>query len=284
MAVESSPKERPKTCRARSGLTLVRRFGHCSTATSENHRKPPASTEPHPLIVVFIPATRPVAAANQVALSSESTLVAACARKPCLFDSHSIDFSAVIERVKQIATESVETKRDFFGANAERVVRAAEIIIDSIKAGGKVLIFGNGGSAADAQHIAAELVNRLSYDRPPIAAIALTTDTSILTSVGNDATFDELFERQLRALGRAGDVAVAISTSGNSPNVLRAVEAAREFRIATIGLTGNSGGKLAAAVDLALVVGTQSTQRIQETHITIGHILCELIEENLFPQ
>ena len=190
----------------------------------------------------------------------------------------------MIERVKQIATESVETKRDFFGANAERVVRAAEIIIDSIKAGGKVLIFGNGGSAADAQHIAAELVNRLSYDRPPIAAIALTTDTSILTSVGNDATFDELFERQLRALGRAGDVAVAISTSGNSPNVLRAVEAAREFRIATIALTGNSGGKLAAAVDLALVVGTQSTQRIQETHITIGHILCELIEENLFPQ
>ncbi|MFY9609474.1 MAG: D-sedoheptulose 7-phosphate isomerase [Blastocatellia bacterium] len=190
----------------------------------------------------------------------------------------------MIERVKQIATESVETKRDFFEANSEQVVRAAEIIIDSIKSGGKVLIFGNGGSAADAQHIAAELVNRLAYDRPPIAAIALTTDTSILTSVGNDSTFDELFERQLRALGRAGDVAVAISTSGNSPNVLRAVEAARELRIGTIGLAGNRGGKLAAAVDLALVVGTHSTQRIQETHITIGHILCELIEENLFPK
>lgn len=190
----------------------------------------------------------------------------------------------MIERVKQIAAESVETKRDFFEANAEQVVRAAGMIIDSIKSDGKILIFGNGGSAADAQHIAAELVNRLGYDRPPIAAIALTTDTSILTSVGNDSTFDELFERQLRALGRAGDVAVAISTSGNSPNVLRAVEAARELRIRTIGLAGKSGGRLAAAVDLALVVGAQSTQRIQETHITIGHILCELIEESLFPR
>ncbi len=190
----------------------------------------------------------------------------------------------MIERVKQIAAESVKTKHDFFEANSEQVVRAAEIIIDSIKSGGKVLIFGNGGSAADAQHIAAELVNRLTYDRPPIAAIALTTDTSILTSVGNDSTFDELFERQLRALGRSGDVAVAISTSGNSPNVLRAVEAARALRIGTIGLAGNSGGRLAAAVDLALVVGNQSTQRIQETHITIGHILCELIEEHLFPK
>jgi D-sedoheptulose 7-phosphate isomerase len=146
------------------------------------------------------------------------------------------------------------------------------------------LIFGNGGSAADAQHIAAELVNRLNHDRPPIAAIALTTDSSILTSVGNDSTFDELFERQLRALGRAGDVALAISTSGNSPNVLRAVEAARELRIKTIGLAGRNGGRLAGAVDLALVVATESTQRIQETHITIGHILCELIEEALFSE
>lgn len=190
----------------------------------------------------------------------------------------------MIDRIQQIAHESLDAKRAFFDGQSDRVARAAEMLIAAIQAGGKVLIFGNGGSAADAQHIAAELVNRLTYDRPPIAAIALTTDTSILTSVGNDSTFDELFERQLRALGRAGDVAVAISTSGNSPNVLRAVEAARELRIGTIGLAGNSGGKLAAAVDLALVVGAQSTQRIQETHITIGHILCELIEENLYPK
>ncbi|HEX8184430.1 MAG TPA: SIS domain-containing protein, partial [Blastocatellia bacterium] len=179
------------------------------------------------------------------------------------------------ERIQQIARESIEAKRAFFESQSEKVALAAGVIIESIQSGGKVLIFGNGGSAADAQHIAAELVNRLNYDRPPIAAIALTTDTSILTSVGNDSTFDELFERQLRALGRAGDVAIAISTSGNSPNVLRAVEAARELSIKTVGMTGRSGGKLAAAVDVALVVEAQSTQRIQETHITIGHILCE---------
>jgi D-sedoheptulose 7-phosphate isomerase len=141
-----------------------------------------------------------------------------------------------------MAQESIETKKAFFDSHSDVVVRAAELLIASIKAGGKVLIFGNGGSAADAQHIAAELVNRLNYDRPPIAAIALTTDTSILTSVGNDSTFDDLFERQLRALGRQGDVAVAISTSGNSPNVLRAVEAARELGIATLALAGRGAG------------------------------------------
>lgn len=190
----------------------------------------------------------------------------------------------ITERIQQIAQESIDTKRAFFASHSDAVARAAEILIAAIQAGGKVLIFGNGGSAADAQHIAAELVNRLNHDRPPIAAIALTTDSSILTSVGNDSTFDELFERQLRALGRAGDVALAISTSGNSPNVLRAVEAARELGIKTIGLAGRNGGKLAGAVDLALVVATESTQRIQETHITIGHILCELIEEALFSE
>jgi D-sedoheptulose 7-phosphate isomerase len=188
----------------------------------------------------------------------------------------------MIERIRQLARQSIETKRAFFDSHADKVARAAEIIIESVKANGKILIFGNGGSAADAQHIAAELVNRLNYDRPPIAAIALTTDSSILTSIANDSSFDELFERQLRALGRAGDVAIAISTSGNSPNVLRAVEAARALGINTIGLLGRKGGKLAEAVDLALVVEGESTQHIQETHITIGHILCEIIEDALF--
>src|SRR6185369_15770816 len=144
----------------------------------------------------------------------------------------------MIERIQKIANESIEAKRKFFDTQAEAVARAAELIIASVRAGGKVLIFGNGGSAADAQHIAAELVNRLNYDRPPIAAIALTTDTSILTSVGNDSSFDKLFERQLRALGRRGDVALAISTSGNSANVLRAVAAARDLGITTIALSG----------------------------------------------
>ncbi|MEW6207477.1 MAG: D-sedoheptulose 7-phosphate isomerase [Acidobacteriota bacterium] len=188
------------------------------------------------------------------------------------------------ERIQQIAKESIETKRAFFDSHIDEVVRAAELILDSIRKGGKVLIFGNGGSAADAQHIAAELVNRLNYDRPPIAAIALTTDTSILTSVGNDSSFEELFERQVRALGRAGDVAIAISTSGNSPNAVRAVRAAREIGIRTVALAGRDGGKIAPLVDVALTVDARSTQRIQETHITIGHILCELIEEELYPK
>jgi D-sedoheptulose 7-phosphate isomerase len=188
----------------------------------------------------------------------------------------------MIQRVRQIAQESIEAKKAFFDSNAENVVLAAELLVTSIKAGGKVLIFGNGGSAADAQHIAAELVNRLNYDRPPIAAIALTTDTSVLTSVGNDSAFEDLFARQVRALGRNGDVAIAISTSGNSPNVLRAVDAARELGIKTIALAGRDGGKLGAASDLALVVESSATQRIQETHITIAHILCELVEDALY--
>ncbi|HSB11864.1 MAG TPA: D-sedoheptulose 7-phosphate isomerase [Blastocatellia bacterium] len=188
----------------------------------------------------------------------------------------------MIERVRQIARESIETKKSFFDAQAASVARAAELIVASVKAGGKVLLFGNGGSASDAQHIAAELVNRLNYDRPPVAAIALTTDTSILTSIGNDSSFEEVFERQVRALGRAGDVVLAISTSGNSPNVLRAVAAAREVGIKIIALTGRTGGKLGDAADVALVVDAKSTQRIQETHITIGHILCELVEDELF--
>src|SRR5262245_15178963 len=189
----------------------------------------------------------------------------------------------MIDRIQQIARKSIEAKKAFFDSHAESVARAADLIIDSVRAGGKVMIFGNGGSAADAQHIAAELVNRLNYDRPPIAAIALTTDTSILTSVGNDSSFDGLFERQLRALGRPGDIVLAISTSGNSPNVLRAVAAASEMSLKTIALAGRDGGKLAHMVDVALVVDADSTQRIQETHITIGHILCELVEEALYP-
>lgn len=188
------------------------------------------------------------------------------------------------ERIQQIAKDSIEIKRTFFEFHSDQVARAAELILDSIRKGGKVLLFGNGGSAADAQHLAAELVNRLNYDRPPIAAIALTTDSSILTSVGNDSSFEELFERQLRALGRAGDVAIAISTSGHSPNALRAVRAAREMGIKTVALTGRDGGKIASMVDVALTVRATSTQRIQETHITIGHILCELIEEELYPK
>jgi D-sedoheptulose 7-phosphate isomerase len=187
------------------------------------------------------------------------------------------------ELVRQLARHSIETKRAFFEANAEKVVQAARMIINSIRSGGKVLIFGNGGSAADAQHMAAELVNKLDRDRLPIPAIALTTDTSILTSIANDSSFDECFERQLRALGRAGDLAIAISTSGNSSNVVRAAQAARQLEMKVIALTGRNGGKLAQLADLALIVEASSAQRIQETHITIVHILCELVEDAIYP-
>jgi D-sedoheptulose 7-phosphate isomerase len=154
---------------------------------------------------------------------------------------------------------------------------------DAVLAGKKVLLCGNGGSAADAQHIAAELVGRFVIERRPLAAIALTTDTSALTAIANDYGYDAVFARQVRALGAAGDVAFAISTSGRSPSVLRAAEACRELGITTIGLTGGDGGALAGMVDVTLRVSasTQSA-RIQETHILVGHVICELVDRQLF--
>lgn len=190
----------------------------------------------------------------------------------------------MIERIQELARRSLETKRAFFDSHSGQVARAAELMIESVRSGGKILTFGNGGSAADAQHIAAELVNRFTYDRPPLAAIALTTDTSILTSIANDSGFDLLFERQVRALGRPGDVALAISTSGNSPNVLRGVIAARQIGMKAIALAGRDGGELAPLADVAIVVGSDSTQHVQETHITIGHILCDLLETAIHPR
>lgn len=179
--------------------------------------------------------------------------------------------------------ESVEAKEQFFTKkNAALVVRAAELVVESFKAGGKLLIIGNGGSAADAQHVAAEFVNRFVIERPPLPALALTTDTSTLTSIGNDYSFDQVFSKQIRALGRSGDVLMAISTSGNSPNVLNAVKTAEGMGIKTISLTGKDGGKLKKVAEIALNVETSSTARIQEVHITIGHILCELVDHMLF--
>jgi len=153
----------------------------------------------------------------------------------------------------------------------------------SLANGGKLFFFGNGGSAADAQHIAAELVNRYQIERPPIAAIALTTDTSILTSIANDTTFEEVFGRQIEALGQEGDIAIAITTSGHSVNIIRGVEAARQRGLRTIGLLGNDGGAVKNLIDLPIIVPSPSTSRIQEVHITIGHILCELVEQSLYP-
>jgi D-sedoheptulose 7-phosphate isomerase len=164
---------------------------------------------------------------------------------------------------------------------SQMIAEAGRLIIQCLQSGGKVLFFGNGGSAADAQHLAAEFVGRFVRERIGLPAIALTTDSSILTAVGNDYGFEQIFARQIQALARPGDVAVAISTSGNSPNVLEGVKAARKAEAKTIGLSGKDGGVLAEEVDIAITIASKSTARIQECHIAVGHLLCELAEEGL---
>ncbi len=186
------------------------------------------------------------------------------------------------EIVMNIVAESIRVKKMFIEENAELAVKGAEQIAKSLASGHKVLIFGNGGSAADAQHIAAEFVNRFQIERPPLAAMALTTDSSVITSIGNDYHFDDIFAKQIRALGKPDDIAVGISTSGNSKNVIHAAEAAKEIGIFTIAMTGR-GGKLAHSADMVFSVKSDVTARIQETHITLGHILCELVDRILFP-
>lgn len=189
-----------------------------------------------------------------------------------------------VERARQIFEESARVKRALADSHAALVDRAAEWVAESFRAGGKTLLFGNGGSASDAQHIAAEWTGRLSRERPGLPAIALTANTSDLTAIGNDYGFDRVFARLIEAHGRRGDVAIAISTSGNSPNVLAAVEEARARGLRTIGLLGKGGGKLADRVDLAFVVPSDDTQRIQEAHITAAHAIAELVDDRLYPE
>jgi D-sedoheptulose 7-phosphate isomerase len=165
-----------------------------------------------------------------------------------------------------------------------QIVDAVNVCVASLRGGGKILFAGNGGSAADAQHWAGELVSRFYYDRPGLPAIALTTDTSILTAIGNDYGYDYTFARQIEALGREGDVFVAISTSGNSANIVRAVEAARARGVKVIGFTGKGGGKLAPLSDLCFRIPSDETPRIQEGHEFVGHLLCALIEAEVFPR
>ena len=178
--------------------------------------------------------------------------------------------------------ESGEVKTRFLKENLPKLLDLINLISHTFEAGNKLFFFGNGGSAADAQHLASEFVNRYVMDRPPLPAIALTTDTSILTSISNDFSFDEIFTRQLRALGKEGDVAIGISTSGNSSNIIKASEVAKEMRMKTVALTGNDGGTLAKMADISLIVPSTSTPRIQEVHILVGHILCEMVEHSLF--
>lgn len=180
--------------------------------------------------------------------------------------------------------ESAAVKQRFVREHADRIVTVVLLIVRAFQEGHKVLLFGNGGSATDASHIAAEFVGRYHRDRAPLPALALGTDMAAITCIANDYAYDEIFARQVRAHGQKGDIAIAISTSGNSPNVLKAVQAARDAGLTTIGWTGGTGGKLAGLVDHAFVVPSQVTARIQESHITLGHVLCELIDEQLFAQ
>lgn len=180
--------------------------------------------------------------------------------------------------------ESAQTKKDMIEACREPLLEAVDVTVAALRNGGKMLLCGNGGSAADCQHIATEFVVRLSHelDRPSIPAIALTTDSSMLTAGGNDIGFENIFARAVEGLGNSGDVLLAISTSGNSGNVIKAVNTAKEKGLHTIGFLGGSGGKLQPLVDTAVTVPSQNVQRIQEGHITLAHILCELVENELY--
>ena len=188
------------------------------------------------------------------------------------------------EAINKAFEESIQAKQAFLRDHADKLITAIDALVAAFKRGNKLLLFGNGGSAADAQHIAAEFVNRFRIERPSLPAIALTTDSSALTSIANDYDYSQVFAKQVTALGKAGDVALAISTSGNAANVLAAIQACKTLKITTIGLTGGSGGKMASQVDHLLCVSEgRNTARIQESHILIGHVICELVDAQLFP-
>jgi D-sedoheptulose 7-phosphate isomerase len=184
--------------------------------------------------------------------------------------------------IRSILEDSLRIKRAGIEHHLDTLMLAAQALTDCINRRHRIFIFGNGGSAADAQHLAAEFVNRFRIERSPLPAIALTTDTSVLTSIGNDYSFDDVFAKQISALGTKGDLAWGISTSGNSKNVVKALDASRGLGMTTLGMTGR-GGQIASLSDLLLTVDAENTARIQETHITMGHILCELVDRLLYP-
>ncbi len=186
------------------------------------------------------------------------------------------------EAVIKTFEEGARVKIAFAKENADRIVEVVHLIARTFREGHKVILFGNGGSATDASHIAAEFVNRFLIDRPPLPAIALNTDIAVLTSISNDFGYDQIFSKQLSALGHEGDVVIGISTSGNSPNVIKALDVAKKNGMKTVVLTGGAGGKMANIADYTFVVPSRHTPHIQETHITLGHILCQLVDEELF--
>ncbi|MDP2912932.1 MAG: D-sedoheptulose 7-phosphate isomerase [Candidatus Omnitrophota bacterium] len=185
------------------------------------------------------------------------------------------------EKISKTIDDSIRAKGLVKKTQIANIEKAARIILSSLKSDGKLMVFGNGGSAADSQHIVAELVGRFKKERKAIAAMALTTNTSTLTAIANDYGYDVTFSRQIEALGRKGDVALGISTSGNSKNVVEALEKAVSMGIATVGLSGGDGGKMRRVCDILISVGLKDTPRIQESHIMIGHIICEVVEEEL---
>jgi D-sedoheptulose 7-phosphate isomerase len=186
-----------------------------------------------------------------------------------------------MQRIKDLLYTSADLKKTVADTLSGDILEVANRIKACLQKGGKLILMGNGGSAADAQHIAAELIGRFKKERKAVPAIALTVDTSSLTALGNDYGFDIIFERQLEALGQKNDAVIGISTSGNSKNVVRAMKKANDLGALTIGLLGNNGGKIKDVANLSIVIPSNDTARIQEVHITIGHIICELIEEDL---
>jgi len=186
------------------------------------------------------------------------------------------------ERVKEIISESIQVKEELLKTEVSRILEIAQVVVEALKKGGKLIVFGNGGSASDAQHIAAELVGRFKKDRPALAAVALTTNTSVITALANDFGYDIVFARQIEALAKKGDVALGISTSGKAKNVNLALKQAKKMGLKTIALSGGDGGEIVKVADYSLIVPSSVTARIQEAHITIGHIICELIEEASF--
>ncbi|MDP2928110.1 MAG: D-sedoheptulose 7-phosphate isomerase [Candidatus Omnitrophota bacterium] len=185
------------------------------------------------------------------------------------------------ERIKDILLESIQVKEEILRNQVDSIAEIAELMIDCLKKDGKVIVFGNGGSASDSQHIAAELVGRFKKDRSALAGIALTTNTSILTSLANDYGYDVVFSRQVEALGKKNDVVLGISTSGKAKNVALGIKQAKKMGIKTVALSGGDGGDIVKLADVSLVVPSKITARIQEAHITIAHIICEMIEQEL---
>ena len=186
--------------------------------------------------------------------------------------------------IEKVLRDCLKVKEDFVRENMHNLVFVAEKVAQTFTSDRKLMICGNGGSAADAQHLAAEFVNRFMLERPPLPAIALTTDTSVITSIGNDYSFEEIFSKQIKAIGVEGDLLLAVSTSGNSANVISAIKTARSQGLYTVGLTGGDGGRIRGLADLTLVVRSNTTARIQETHILAGHIICQLVDHILFQQ